>query len=200
MRLAALGALCALANVVESAQQSWGARLLESVLLAPPHISGLGPSAFALATVTARLASQALARRKVSPRLTVAGGALLAATGTALTALAPTVAVCLAGVTLAGLGTGVCAPTIISAAGSGRTHRQRGAAVSTVMTIAYLGFVAGPALVGLVAGHVGLRAALGTVAALAAVLCLAAAMMPTARVDSVGRMTPGVQSGVDLAG
>jgi MFS family permease len=179
VQLAILGILCALANLVESAQQSWSARHLESVLLAPPHISGLGPSAFALATVAARLASQALARRRIPPRLTVACGALVAAIGTAVTALAPTATVCLAGVTLAGLGTGVCVPTIISVAGAGRTHGQRAAAVSTVMTLAYLGFVAGPGVVGLTAGYVGLRAALGTIAAIATLLCLAAAMMPT---------------------
>ncbi len=88
---------------------------------------------------------------------------------------------CLAGVTLAGLGTGVCAPAIISAAGTAVPTRERGAAVSTVMTIAYLGFVAGPAVVGLVAGRVGLRAGLGTVAALAGVLALAAAVIPASK-------------------
>lgn len=172
------GGMCALANLVENAQQSWSARQLEVVLDAPPHVSGLGPAVFALATVTARLASQALAHRRVPPRLTLLSGALLAAGGTALMAAAPGAGLCLAGVAIAGLGTGVCAPTIISAAGAGVAPGQRGATISTVMTIAYLGFAAGPAYVGLIADRVGLRTALGAVAGVAVLLALTVAVMP----------------------
>ncbi|WP_214324282.1 MFS transporter [Nonomuraea sediminis] len=177
--LAVFGGMCALANLVENAQQSWSARQLEVTLHAPPQISGLGPSVFALATVSARLASQFLAGRGVSPRATLMTGALLAAVGTAVTALAPGPVVCLAGVAIAGLGTGVCAPTIIGVAGSGVPAAQRGATVSTVMTIAYLGFAAGPALVGLIADRLGLREALTAMAGAAAILAVAAAAMPT---------------------
>lgn len=177
--LAVFGGMCALANLVENAQQSWSARQLEVTLHAPPQISGLGPSVFALATVSARLASQFLSGRGVSPRATLVTGALLAAAGTAVTALASGPVVCLAGVAIAGLGTGVCAPTIIGVAGSGVPAAQRGATVSTVMTIAYLGFAAGPALVGLIAGHLGLRVALTAMAGAAAILAVAAAAMPT---------------------
>jgi len=52
--------------------------------------------------------------------------------------------------------------------------------VSIVTTIAYLGFLVGPAAVGLVADALGLRAALGAVAGLAVVLALAARAAPAA--------------------
>jgi MFS family permease len=174
-RLIVFGLMGALANLVENAQQSWSARHLEVTLHLPPRVSGLGPSIFALATVTARLAGQAGARRRISPRLVVTAGGLLAAAGTATTALAPNAGLCLVGVAVAGLGTGVCIPAILAVAGADVPGERRGAAVSAVMTVAYLGFAAGPAVVGLLAGHLGLRAALGAVAAIAVVLAVSAA-------------------------
>ncbi|MBO3750155.1 MFS transporter [Streptosporangiaceae bacterium NEAU-GS5] len=179
IQLLVFGAMGAVANLVENAQQSWSARHLEVTLRMPPQISGLGPSVFALATVTARLLGQAAAQRQISPRLVLATGGLLAAAGTATTALAPSAWICLVGVAIAGLGTGVCVPAILGAAGGSVPGERRGAAISTVMTVAYLGFAAGPAAVGLVAGHLGLRAALGAVAATAILLTISApAVLP----------------------
>jgi hypothetical protein len=80
----------AVANLVENGQQSWSARHLEVTLHMPPRVSGLGPSIFAAATVTARLAAQAAAHRRISPRLVIAAGGVLAAAATTTTALAPT--------------------------------------------------------------------------------------------------------------
>jgi len=57
--------------------------------------------------------------------------------------------------------------------------------VATVTTIAYLGFLLGPAAVGGLATATDLPASLTAVAGLAAALCLAAAMLPLPR--SLGR-------------
>jgi MFS family permease len=173
LRLIFLGALCALAYMVENAQQSWSAIHLEATLRAPPQTSALAPSLFAAATLTSRLAGQPLASR-LAPSLVIAGGGLLAGLGTALAAAAPAAGVALIGVAVAGLGTGVCAPTIISLAGRGVPPGQRGSVVSIVTTIAYLGFLLGPVLVGWMANQAGLRPAFGLVAALALVLALGA--------------------------
>jgi MFS family permease len=56
----------------------------------------------------------------------------------------------LVGIAVAGVGTSVCAPTIMSLAGAWAGPGRRGAAVSTVTTTAYLGFLVGPAAVRLV--------------------------------------------------
>ena len=79
---------------------------------------------------------------------------------------------------MAGLGTSICAPTLFSLAGRSARPEQRAAAVSAVTTLAYLGFVAGPALVGLAAQASSLPAALGGVAGLAVLLAVAARFAP----------------------
>jgi hypothetical protein len=91
--------------------------------------------------------------------------------------VAPSTAGVLAGIAAAGLGTSVCAPTLISRAGRSVPGSERGNAVSGVTTLAYLGFLAGPAAVGLVAGAASLTVALVGVAAVAALLAALAARL-----------------------
>ena len=105
-------------------------------------------------------------------------GASLAALGSAVAAFAPSIATAFLGIALAGLGTSVCAPTLIAAAGRSAPQTP-GAATSTVITLSYLGFVFGPAAVGLLASATTLRIALGAVAAAAALLALASRTVPS---------------------
>jgi MFS family permease len=172
-----LGALCALAYWVENAWQSWSAVHLEHDLGASAGVSALGPAAFASAAALGRLAGQRLTRA-VGDRALIASGATVAAAGTALAATAPGVPLGLAGIVLAGAGTSVCAPTIISLAGAAAPPEYRGAAVSTVTTIAYLGFLVGPAAVGGIAGLADLPTSLTVVAGLATLLALTVALVP----------------------
>jgi predicted MFS family arabinose efflux permease len=175
--LLVIGALAALAYFVENAWQNWSALQLEDTLDAPPGAAALGPAVFATAATLGRLAGQGLAGR-FDDRLVVAAGAALAAAGTLLAAIAGGVGVALLGIAIAGAGTSVCAPTLISLAGRTAAPEQRAAAVSVVTTIAYLGFVVGPAVVGLLAGATDLRIALAGVAGVAALLALAARLTP----------------------
>jgi hypothetical protein len=169
--LVVLGALCALAFFVENAWQSWGAVHLESDLDASPALGALAPALFAGAAAAARFGGHGLAGR-VSEVALLRAGALAGAAGTLLAALAPVAALALAGVVLAGGGISICAPILFSLAGRGADEAVRGAAVSIVTTIAYLGFLVGPAVVGLVADATTLRASLAAVAAVALLLAL----------------------------
>jgi predicted MFS family arabinose efflux permease len=171
--LAVIGALAALAYFVENAWQNWSALQLEATLGAAPGLSALGPAVFAAAAACGRLFGQRLAGR-ADDSTVVAGGATVAAAGTLLAALAPSTAVALVGIAIAGAGTSVCAPTLISVAGRIVAPEQRGAAVSIVTTMAYLGFLVGPAAVGLAADATSLRTALAMVAGLAVVLAASA--------------------------
>lgn len=183
--LVLIGVLCAVAYWVENAWQSWGAVHLERDLDATAGISALGPAAFASAAAAGRLAGQRLIGA-IGGRALIATGAAVAAAGTLLAATAATVAIGVAGILIAGLGTSVCAPTLISMAGAAAPARLRGAAVATVTTIAYLGFLLGPAAVGGLATATDLPTSLTAVAGLAAALCLAAAMLPLARTPARG--------------
>jgi len=167
--LLGLGALCALAFVVENAWQTWSAVQLETTLGAAAGVSAAAPALFAGAAMTGRLCGNLVARR-LARHVVLALGALLAALGSAIGALAPSPALALCGVGLAGLGTSVCAPTLISMAGAWAGPAARAAAVSIVTTVAYVGFLVGPPAVGLVAAATALPTALLAVALLAVAL------------------------------
>jgi MFS family permease len=87
----------------------------------------------------------------------------------------------LVGVVIAGIGTAVCAPTLISLAGRQVPAQRRGRAIATVTALSYLGFLAGPAYVGVIAGWAGLPAGLGAVAVVAVVLAVGAVAIPKPR-------------------
>lgn len=169
-----LGGLGLLAYLVENAWQSWGAVHLHSTFAAPAVAVAAAPAVFAASAALGRLsANRVLAR--VAPIRVITAGATIAAGGSLLAALAPNTGLALAGIALAGLGTSVCAPTLISVAGAWAGSRGdvgTAGATSTVVTLSYLGFLVGPALVGLVGSAATLPTALGVVAGVAAVLAV----------------------------
>ena len=75
---------------------------------------------------------------------------------------------------MAGAGISICAPVLFSLAGRSADEALRGAAVSIVTTIAYLGFLVGPAAVGLLASAATLETSLAAVAGVAVALAILA--------------------------
>jgi MFS family permease len=175
--LIVFGCLGALAYFVENAWQSWGAVHMETTLHASAGLSSTAPAVFASAAAAGRFAGNALTSRCDPVRL-LGVGALIAGAGTAVAAAAGTPWIGLVGIAVAGLGTSVCAPTVISLAGSWAGPDRRGAAVSTVTTIAYVGFLVGPAAVGLASSITSLSSALAGVAAVAALLAALSRLTP----------------------
>jgi hypothetical protein len=171
--LVVLGALCALAFFVENAWQSWGAVHLESDLDASPALGALAPALFAGAAAASRMGGHILVGR-FDEILIMRAGATAGAAGTLLAALAPSAALALVGIVIAGAGISICAPIRFSIAGRSADEAVRGAAVSIVTTIAYLGFLVGPAAVGLMADATTLRASLAAVAGVAVLLAVLA--------------------------
>jgi MFS family permease len=174
--LLVFGGLCALAYVVENAWQSWSAVHLDTSLGAAPALASSAPAVFAAAAATGRITGNALLRRLRPVQLLVAGGTI-AAVGSICAAVAGDAWLALVGIGVAGLGTSVCAPTIIGMAGAWAGPEYRAGAISTVTTIAYLGFLLGPAAVGAASSVWSLPVALGGVAVLA---LLVAALGPVA--------------------
>jgi MFS family permease len=165
--LVILGALCALAFFVEGSWQSWGAVQMQSTLGASDALSAAAPAVFAAAMASGRIGGQRL--QGAEWRL-LALASTVAAAGTLVGATAATSGIALVGMVVAGLGISICAPTLIAMAGRDTTPERRGSAVSVVTTVAYLGFLLGPAAVGLVADATSLRTALGCVAGVALLL------------------------------
>lgn len=170
------GVLCAIAYLVENAWQSWSAVHLDTSLHAPAGLASIAPAVFAAAAATGRFAGNALLKRVRQVQLLVMGG-IIAAVGSLVAATANHTWIALVGIGVAGLGTSVCAPTIIGMAGAWAGPQRRAGAISVVTTIAYLGFLIGPAAVGAVSSQWSLPVALGSVAVLAV---LVAGLAPVA--------------------
>jgi MFS family permease len=167
-----IGMVAALGFAVENAHQSWSAVFLHDILKAGTGLSAAAPAVFAGVTSVTRFAIGDLGSRR--PAALLITGATAAAAGTLTVALAGQLAVALAGLAVAAAGTAVLYPTLIGAVLAEVHETHRGRATSRVATTAYLGFLAGPVYVGLIAGHSGLRAALCAVAVLAAMFALLA--------------------------
>jgi hypothetical protein len=171
-RLALIGALTALVFFVESAWQNWAAVHLERDLDATPFVGATGPAVFAVCAGAGRLAGHRVeVRRPDLPLVRV--GSILAAVGSVLGALAPWSWAVLVGIAVAGLGTAVLAPVLLRLVGSGADGAASGAAVGSVITVAYLGFVLAPAVVGGLASVTTLPTALASVALAGLVVAIA---------------------------
>ena len=169
-----LGALCALAFFVENAWQSWGAVHLETDLGASPALGALAPALFAGAAALSRLGGHGARRARERARPCCAAARRWAPRGRCSAPWRRAPALALAGIVVAGAGISICAPVLFSIAGRSADEAVRGAAVSIVTTIAYLGFLVGPAAVGLLADATALRTSLAAVAGVAVALAILA--------------------------
>jgi MFS family permease len=180
--LLAIGGLGALAFAVENAHQSWSALYLRDVVGAGAGTAAAGPAIFAAAVAVTRFSSGRISAAR--PRAVIAAGAVVAAAGTAIVAAASTLPVALAGLATAAVGTAVLFPTLLIILTDRVPDRVRGSATSGVTTVAYLGFLAGPAYVGAWADATSLSTAMLAIAALAAVLALLVPALARERVAS----------------
>lgn len=166
-----LGGLCALAFVIEGGIESWSALHLERTLGAGPAVGGLGPALFASAMVTGRMLIHLRGSRLPDSRVLGVGGTV-GAVGLVVTAVAPNVGWAMAGLFCSGAGVAVAAPTLFGASGRVAPGPLRGSALSTVTTVAYLGFLIGPPVVGWVSGATSLRIGLASLAIVSLALAI----------------------------
>lgn len=176
-QLLLLGTLCALAFLIEDGLLSWSAIQLEETLGASAALGGLGPGVLAGSMVAGRALTQTVSRRYTEKQLIGASG-VLGTIGAAMFALASDAGLGLAGIALTGLAISVCAPLIFGVAGRLGGPGRQASAIARVSTIAYFGFVVGPALVGGVAGAASLPVGLLVLAAAALILGAGSRAMP----------------------
>jgi predicted MFS family arabinose efflux permease len=162
--LVVLGAVAGCTAFGEGALSDWGALHLRDELGATTALAAAGYAGFSLAMACGRLAGGRLVAAMGERRL-LAGGTVLAAAGGIAAVTASSVPTALAGFVLVGLGLANVFPLAISR--TGVLGGARGIALAT--TVGYTGLLGGPPLIGLVAEHAGLPAALATVPLLALV-------------------------------
>jgi MFS family permease len=166
---------CAL--LVEGSMADWTAVYLRNTLDTTPGMAAAGYAVFSLAMTIGRLTGDRLTDALGSVRIIQAGG-IFAALGVGLAILLTNQYVALLGFGMTGLGLAAIVPVVFSSAGRSATIAPS-RAISAVTTTGYVGFMAGPPLIGFAAHLVTLRGALLIVVALSLVM--------VAMAGSVGR-------------
>ena len=158
-----VGAIATLGLLSEGEMEHWSGIYLRQTLGLPALLGGSGVAVFYAAMAAGRLGT-AWAMRSFGNRTTLLGAGLLTAAGMglALATSEPSLVVC--GFLLVGLALSGVAPIAFSSAGDLAPERA-GSAISVVTTLGYGGFLLGPLAVGGLAELLGLRIALGIIAA-----------------------------------
>lgn len=150
-----MGLLCFLAMLAEGATGDWSGLYFRDVLAATGGLVGLGYTAFTLAMTLGRTFGDHWHSRYGAAPLVIAG-LLLSGLGVLLAVVSTSPVLAGASYALTGLGAANIVLVLYGAAG--RTMNARG--LAQVATLGYLGFLAGPPLIGYVSHLLNLRAGL----------------------------------------
>jgi predicted MFS family arabinose efflux permease len=166
-----LGALAAIGLVAEGAMYDWSVLYMQRELGSTPALAALAYASFSVAMGLARLVGDAARARWPAHRL-MTGSALLAAAGMAVALVGRHPALALLCFALVGLGMANVIPVLFAAAsrlpGVPAAH-----GIAAVSSMGYLGFMAGPPVIGFIAQHRSLTAGLGMVVVFALLLAVA---------------------------
>lgn len=152
------GAVILLASLAEAGTETWSALHLERSIGTSPALGALGPAILGLTIGLGRLAGQALSRRLSEARL-IQGGGTLAALGAILGAVAPGPITAFVGIALVGAGASVIVPIALAVVGRGATGAERARRIAHASVIGFVGYVGGPALMGMISALADLRTA-----------------------------------------
>ena len=173
----ALGLLGICALVGEGAAGDWSAVYLRDNLGTSAGFAALGFAAFSATMTVGRAVGDRLIHRfGVVPVIRACG--LTATAGLALALATPAPAVTVAGFTAFGAGLSIVVPQVFAAGGRADPERP-GSGLAKVVGLGYAGLAAGPAVIGAVAGRIGLHLALCIPLALAAWIAVAAPVLRT---------------------
>ncbi len=182
-RVIGFGVLAFLLMLAEGVANDWSALHAVEHLDRPPSAAALAYATFAVAMTVGRLTVDRIAGR-FGPAFVVRYGSLAAAIGIGIVMISPVFPLTLVGWAVFGLGLAGVVPQLFTAAGNiSPTHQS--IVLSRVVGAGYVGHLAGPALVGVVAGWVGLNLAF----ALPLIFCVVAVVvapivsLPTAVVE-----------------
>jgi predicted MFS family arabinose efflux permease len=162
-RLALLGAACFFCLMAEGGASDWSAKLVRDSLAGSAALGAIAYAVFSIGMGCGRLIADRLWARWGATGLLRRCG-LLAAVGFAGGLLAGTAPAAIAGFAALGLGLAGVVPTLFRA-GADEPGVPTGPALAAVSSLGYLGFLAGPPLIGGVAQLTSLRLACGLLVA-----------------------------------
>jgi fucose permease len=176
--LLGLGILALLGLVAEGAMADWSAVYLHDALGASSAVAAVGFAAFSLAMAAGRFAGDALVQG-LGPRRVLRVSGAVAAGGLAVALLIGHPVAGIVGCALVGVGIANIVPVIFSAAAR-VPGLAPGHGLAAVATTGYLGFLAGPPVIGAVAEVAGLSVGLGLVSLACGVVAIRAGSLPDA--------------------
>ena len=167
-----LGVLASMGLIAEGAMYDWSVLFMKQERDSTASTAALAYASFSGAMAVGRFGGDWVRARLSGTALMRASG-VLAAAGMALALAVPSAAVALGGFALVGLGLSNVVPVLFSAAsrvpGVSSAH-----GIAAVSGVGYLGMMAGPPLIGLVAEHSSLTAGLVVVVVFAVFMALSA--------------------------
>lgn len=190
--LATLGALAFAGLLAEGATADWSAVYLTDTLGASPGVAGAGFVAFSITMTVGRLLGDRIIAA-AGPVHTVRIAAASAATTLAVALVLDRIWAAVAAFALLGAGLACVVPVVFTAAAN-RTE-QPATAIAAVSTCGYLGFIAGPPIIGGIAAATSLSIALGLVAALTGAAALLAPAVHTSHAETQDTPTDTAQYG-----
>jgi len=185
--LIGLVGLCAV--FAEQAGTDWSALYVKRELGGSASTAALAVSVFAGTMAVVRLVGDRVIRR-LGPVGTVRVSGACAIVGALAVALAPALAVGLAGFALLGIGVAVVVPIVFAAAGRVGPHPAR--SVAGVAGVAYGSGLVAPGVIGGIASASSLPVAFGLVAGLVAVMASAARVLGSPAERVVGSVAGGL--------
>jgi predicted MFS family arabinose efflux permease len=165
-----IGVICFSFFLAEGTVLDWSGVYLTEYQGATHSNAVLGLFCFSITMTIGRLTGDKLTEQ-LGARLVLSVGGLLASVGMFFAIAAPELYWALFGYALVGAGCANIVPIMFSATGK-QTSMPQAIAVPAVTTLGYIGVLAGPASVGLIAQHFSLAAALYVIAMLIAVATL----------------------------
>jgi len=150
-----LGMIVLTSSIGEGTSSDWSAVYLTGMLDANASVAALGYAAFSLTMTAGRLAGDRLAAVMPAKRIIRLGG-VLSSLGFILAALTKAPALAILGFALTGAGLANIVPLVFSAAGN-KPGIKPGEGIAGVATIGYIGFLAGPPIIGSIAELASLR-------------------------------------------
>lgn len=161
MRLGLI-ALCSM--ICEGAMFDWSGIYFQKAVGAEKGWVGAGYTAFMCTMATGRFFADRFTN-KFGVLFTLQCSGILIATGLLIAVFFPFLWPALVGFLLVGFGVSSVVPLVYSAAG--KTEKlSAGAAIAAVSTIGFFGFLAGPPLIGFIAGATSLRVSFAVIAAM----------------------------------
>ena len=171
-----IGMLICFGMLAEGVMYNWSVLYVTQELHSPQERAALAYVAFAGATAAMRFAGDSV-RARMSERTMLVAGPAVAAVAMLLVLLVAKPWVAMAGFAVVGMGLATIVPILYNAA-TRVPGVSRAAAIASVSSIGYVGFMIGPPIIGAVAHATTLTIAMGTMIVAALILMLGARQVP----------------------